>query len=197
MTSFFSLCTVTYTDHWSCRSVYRRQDVCVAKVILWILSSCTYWWENIYPPHTWLMPPPIVAWWPPHTWLMTPPHTWLMAPPILGWWPPHTWLMAPPYLAHGPPIVGWWPPPTHTCMMPPPHGWMICWFKLVLVLYVWRQDRLTPAQQGLPFIDHVWKNLRHSTHNTRNTNSSFAHPKLYLGSFCVLPLGFWNNYVCI
>ena len=35
---------------WSCRSVYRRQDVCVAKVILWILTSCTYWWENRYPP---------------------------------------------------------------------------------------------------------------------------------------------------
>ena len=96
---------------WSCRSVYRRQDVCVAKVILWILSSCTYWWENRYPyppllhdgttPHSWLMIPlPILGWWPPtHTWLMTPPylawppHSWLMTPPpILGWWPPHTWL---------------------------------------------------------------------------------------------------------
>ena len=31
---------------WSCRSVYRRQNVCFAKVILWILTSCTYWWEN-------------------------------------------------------------------------------------------------------------------------------------------------------
>ena len=36
-------------SRWSCRSVYRRQDVCVAKVILWILSSCTYWWENTPP----------------------------------------------------------------------------------------------------------------------------------------------------
>ena len=52
---------------WSC-----RQDVCVAKVILSSLTSCTYWWENT----------------PPHTWLMAPPHSWLMTPPILGWWPP-------------------------------------------------------------------------------------------------------------
>ena len=125
-------------DFWSCHSVYRRQDVCVAKVLLWILSSCTYWWENRYPyppllhdgttphswlmtplPHTWLMTPlPILGWWPPHTWLMAP-HSWLMTPlPILAWWPPHTWLMAPhswlmpphPYLADDPPILGWWPP---------------------------------------------------------------------------------------
>ena len=90
--------------NWSCRSVYRRQDVCVAKVILWILSSCTYWWENRYPPHTWLMaPPPIVGWWPPHTWLMTPPYL-TDGPPILGWWPPHSWLMTPP------PILAWCPP---------------------------------------------------------------------------------------
>ena len=34
----------------------RRQDVCVAKVILWILTSCTYWWENrdTPPPIYWL-----------------------------------------------------------------------------------------------------------------------------------------------
>ena len=104
---------------WSCRSVYRRQDVCVAKVILWILSSCTYWWENRYPyppllhdgttPHSWLMTPlPILGWWPPHpyladdlpthTWLMTPRHSWLMTPlPILGWRPPY------PYLPDDPP----------------------------------------------------------------------------------------------
>ena len=104
--------------HWSCRSVYRRQDVCVAKVILWILSSCTYWWENRYPPILgWW--PPIVGWWPPHTWLLTPPYL-TDGPPILGWWPPHTWLMAPPYLADGPPhswlmtplpILAWCPPP--------------------------------------------------------------------------------------
>ena len=139
---------------WSCRSVYRRQDVCVAKVILWILTSCTYWWENTPPIVGWW--PPIVGWWPPHSWLMAPPswlmtphsqlmapphswlmtpHTWLMTPPIVSWWPPHSWLMTPPYLADD-----------------PPHGWMMCWVKLVLVLYVWRQDRMRPAQQGLPFI---------------------------------------------
>ena len=28
---------------------YRRQDLCVAKIVLWILTSCTYWWENRYP----------------------------------------------------------------------------------------------------------------------------------------------------
>ena len=57
---------------WSCRSVYRRQDVCVAKVILWILSSCTYWWENRYP-------------YPPLLHDGTTPHSWLMTPlPILG-----------------------------------------------------------------------------------------------------------------
>ena len=58
--------------------------------------------------------------------------------------------MPPPYLADDPPILDWWPP--HTCLMPPPHGWMMCWVKLVLVLYVWRQDHMRPAQQGLPFI---------------------------------------------
>ena len=68
---------------------------------------------------------------------MTPPHTWLMAP--------HTWLMPPP-------IVGWWPPYPYLPDAPPPNGWMMCWVKLVLVLYVWRQDRMRPAQQGLPFI---------------------------------------------
>ena len=133
---------------WSCRSVYRRQDVCVAKVILWILSSCTYWWENRYP-----YPPllhdgttSIVGWWPPYPYLVDDPptHTWLMTPlPILGWWPPpivcwlpptHTWLMTPlPILGWWPPhIVGWWPPlPILACWPPPPHGWMMCWVKLV------------------------------------------------------------------
>ena len=158
-----SLDVVVYScfHDWSCRSVYRRQDVCVAKVILWILSSCTYWWENRYPyppllhdgttPHSWLMTPlPILGWWPPHSWLMTPL-------PILGWRPPYPYLADDPphpYLADDPPthswlmtplpILAWWPPP--------PNGWMMCWVKLVLVLYVWRQDHMRPAQQGLPFI---------------------------------------------
>ena len=161
-TCFFSV--------WSCRSVYRRQDVCVAKVILWILSSCTYWWENRYPyppllhdgttPHSRLMTPlPILGWWPPYPYLVDDPptHTWLMTPPIVGWWPPYpyladdpptyTWLMTPP------PIVGWWPPYPYLPDDPPPNGWMMCWVKLVLVLYVWRQDHMRPAQQGLPFIN--------------------------------------------
>ena len=61
--------------------------------------------------------------------------------------------MTPPYLADGPPIVGWWPPyPYLPDAPPPPHGWIMCWVKLVLVLYVWRQDRMRPARQGLPFI---------------------------------------------
>ena len=112
------------------------------------------------PTHTCLMTPPtIVGWWPPypyladnpptHTWLITPPtHTWLITPPhpyladdppypYLPHDPPHIWLMTPL------PILAWWPPP---------NGWMMCWVKLVLVLYVWRQDRMRPAQQGLPFI---------------------------------------------
>ena len=75
-------------------------------------------------------------------------------PPIVGWWPPHTWLMAPPYLADDPPILDWWAPPI-LAWCPPPHGWMMCWVKLVLVLYVWRQDCMRPAQQGLPFIHQV------------------------------------------
>ena len=93
-------------------------------------------------------PPPIVGWWPPYPYLADDPpypyladdpptHTWLMTPPT------HTWLMTPL------PILGWWPPP--------PNGWMMCWVKLVLVLYVWRQDRMRPAQQGLPFISQVPK----------------------------------------
>ena len=105
--------TVLFSD-WSCRSVYRRQDVCVAKVILWILSSCTYWWENRYP-----YPPllhdgttPIVGWWPPYPYLVDDPptHTWLMTPhPYLADDPPpHSWLMTPlPILAWWPPMVGW------------------------------------------------------------------------------------------
>ena len=112
-TMFFFLPAIffppTTFHNWSCRSVYRRQDVCVAKVILWILSSCTYWWENRYP-----YPPLLHDGTTPHSWLMTPypylvddtpTHTWLMTPPILGWWPPHSWLMTPL------PILGWWPPP--------------------------------------------------------------------------------------
>ena len=129
--------------YWSCRSVYRRQDVCVAKVILWILSSCTYWWENRYPlspiatwwyhPHSWLMTPlPILGWWPPYPYLADDPPPYLAdgPPPIVGWWPPypyladdpptHTWLMTPPYLADAPPHSWLMTPPTHTCLMPPP-----------------------------------------------------------------------------
>ena len=103
---------------WSCRSVYRRQDVCVAKVILWILSSCTYWWENRYPPILgWW--PPIVGWWPPHTWLMTPPYL-TDGPPILGWWPPILDWWPPPILGWCPPIVGWWPPYPYLPDAPPP-----------------------------------------------------------------------------
>ena len=49
-----------------------------------------------------------------------------MTPPILDWWPPHTWLMA-----------------------PPP------WLDDVLSQVGWRQDRMRPAQQGLPFIYYV------------------------------------------
>ena len=120
------------------------------------------------PTHTWLMTPlPILGWWPPYPYLPhdTPTHTCLMTPPpVLAWWPPY------PYLADDPPThTCWWPPthtwlmtpypyladdpPTYTCLMtPPPHGWMMFWVKLDLVLYVWRQDRMRPAQQGLPFI---------------------------------------------
>ena len=150
----FSLVTLcVMINCWSCRSVYRRQDVCVAKVILWILSSCTYWWENRYP-----YPPLLHDGTTPHNWLMTPYPIWLMTPlPILGWWPPYPYLAdypPPPLLVDDPPhpyLAD--DPPTHTCLMtPPPNGWMMCWVKLVLVLYVWRQDRMRPAQQGLPFI---------------------------------------------
>ena len=125
------------------------------------------------PPHSRLMTPlPILSWWPPYPYLVDDPptNTWLMTPPIVGWWPPypyladdpptHTWLMTPL------PILGWWPPypylaPPHSWLMtplpilawwPPLHGWMMCWVKLVLVLYVWRQNHMRPAQQGLPFI---------------------------------------------
>ena len=142
-TCFFSV--------WSCRSVYRRQDVCVAKVILWILSSCTYWWENRYPyppllhdgttPHSRLMTPlPILGWWPPYPYLVDDPptHTWLMTPlPILGWWPPPPivgWWPPYPYLADDPPtytwlmtpppIVGWWPPYPYLPDDPPPPQWL-------------------------------------------------------------------------
>ena len=105
---------------WSCRSVYIRQDVYVAKIVLCILSSCTYWWENRYPYPPSLhdgTPLPIVGWDP-------PPHIWLMTPlPILGWWPPY------PYLADDPP--------------PTPHGWMMWWVKLVLVVHVSMQDHRT------------------------------------------------------
>ena len=68
---------LTFWADWSCRSVYRRQDLCVAKIVLWILTSCTYWWENRYP----------------YTPLLhdgTPLHSWLMTPlPIVGWCPPY------------------------------------------------------------------------------------------------------------
>ena len=123
-------------SNWSCHSVNRRQDVCVAKVILWILSSCTYWWENRYPLS------PIAAWWyhPPYL-VDDPPYPYLVDDP-----PTHTWLMTPL------PILGWWPPYPYLPDDPPPNGWMMCWVKLVLVLYVWRQDCMRPAQQGLPFI---------------------------------------------
>ena len=61
--------------NWSCHSVYRRQDLCVAKTVLWIFTSCTYWWENRHPYHPLLhdgTPPPPVDWWPSyHSWLMT------------------------------------------------------------------------------------------------------------------------------
>ena len=138
--TYICICSQFY--HWSCRSVYRRQDVCVAKVILWILSSCTYWWENRYPyppllhdgttPHSWLMTPLLIlGWWPPypyladdpptHTWLMIPPtHTWLMTPPT------HTWLMTPPIVGWWPPlpILGWWPPYPYLAD-DPPHSWLM------------------------------------------------------------------------
>ena len=106
------------TVYWSCRSVYRRQDVCVAKVILWILTSCTYWWENRYPP-------PILGWCPPHSWLMTPPILDWWPPPILGWWKYPRTSMAPPILGWCPPHSWLMTPPTHTCLMPPPPmvGW--------------------------------------------------------------------------
>ena len=60
-----SVIEVIKYNFWSCRSVYRWQDICVAKVILWSLTSCTYWWENT---------PPYLADGPPHSWLMTPPY---------------------------------------------------------------------------------------------------------------------------
>ena len=52
MSAFFiiHISKVSFHD-WSCHSVYRRQDLCVAKTVLWILTSCTYWWENRYPYH--------------------------------------------------------------------------------------------------------------------------------------------------
>ena len=80
-------CTCVY-HCWSCRSVYRRQDVCVAKVILWILTSCTYWWENRYPPP----PPPYLADAPPYLADDPPPYLTDAPPPCLPDTPPPPWL---------------------------------------------------------------------------------------------------------
>ena len=101
---------------------------------------------------------PQVGWWPPLLgWCLAddPPHTWLMASPIVGWCT-HTWLMVPPIL-----------------------GWKLgycCWVKLVLVLYVWRQEWDLRSRDflSLLLLWQIVKSLRKLGYCCENATNSFC-----------------------